>query len=107
MENTLVNLRQAVLLYAQRALVGEIDPCFKAISVEIAEDVVKFFVFTDGTHNDDIVEDFDAMVMTQMVSDFPDFDTRDPKMDFEFIAEEEPLSAKGVLIYAKKGVLFS
>ena len=65
------NLRRCeVLLALQRALLGEVSPSLRAVTVKYAESSVHFQAYFDGQVND---EDREAMslVETEVMAEFP------------------------------------
>lgn len=62
----------------------------RAISLEIANDRLKLWVFHDGPVSQDEADHFDSVVVTQMVADFPDVEKGDPICGFEFIRLDQP-----------------
>lgn len=96
-------LRVRVLLSVQRALLGEITPPMRAIEVEWSRDRIMIRVFTEGEVDDAMREDFDAGVVTQVVSDFPDPDRGDPQVAFEVVRCDAPtrIPVRGVLVFAR------
>ena len=60
-----------VLLSLQRALVGEIHPAMRGVTVEIAGDRVHVTLFLDPDAADEVAEDFDAGALSQVVGDLP------------------------------------
>jgi hypothetical protein len=90
MKDNLNQLRARILLSLQRALLGEVTSNMRAISVEWSTDRIKIWVYYDGPVDEDIVDDFDASAVTQVVADFPYPDKGDPKIDFEFLRCDIP-----------------
>lgn len=91
---------QAVVASLQQAINGEIDRSMRAIFINVDEDAAKVIVYCHGKIPDDIIEDFDASVMTQMYADFDG----DPNLSFEFIRLDEPapIPCDGVRVFALK-----
>ena len=84
------SLRVSSLLSVQRALVGEIIPAFRVISVEYSEAVIKIWVYHDGKIDSNEIQEFDSTVITEVVADFPYPEQSDPKVDFEFVRVDYP-----------------
>ena len=98
------SLRVSTLLSVQRALIGEIIPEFRQISVEHSEDEIKIWVYQDGKIDPEEIEEFDSTVITEVVADFPYPDESDPKIDFEFVRVDSPekIKPKGWLVYGRR-----
>jgi hypothetical protein len=98
-----VLLRTSVLLSIHRALLGEITPQMRAISVEWLSGSIKIWVYHDGKISSDIIEDFDTSVITQIYADFP----QPNFVDFEFIREDFPnrINAGEDLVFALKEII--
>ncbi len=98
------SLRVSTLLSVQRALVGEIIPAFRLISVEYSEAEIKIWVYHDGKINVDEIEKFDSSVITEVVADFPYPNNSDPKVDFEFVRLDYPekINPKGIPVYGRQ-----
>lgn len=101
---TASELRISVLLSVQRALVGEITKEMRAISVEWSAERIQVWVYVDGPIDKEAQEEFDASVMTQIVSDFPDVGKGDPAANFVFVQCDAPqrLDYRGWWVYARK-----
>jgi hypothetical protein len=97
-------LRSHILLSVQRALIGEIVPNMRAISVEWTSQNIHLWVYIDGPIDEQTREDFDAVVITQIIADFPNPDNHDPVVKFDFVRCDSPekLDCRGVLVYARK-----
>ena len=102
------SLRSSVLLSVQRALVGEIDPYMRAVSVEWDESRIRIHVYYDGLVTDEALGDFDAGAVTQVVADFPYPEREDPSVEFDMLRcdSPSPVPARGVLVFARKGETF-
>jgi len=88
-----------------RALVGEISPFMRAVSVQNAPGILKVWVYTERDATPDEQEDFDACVMTQVVSDFPDeFASGEMEIGFEFVSVScsARVNAEGQLVFMRK-----
>jgi hypothetical protein len=92
------------LLSVQRALLGEVTPEMRAISLELSQKVLRVTVFIDGLVDEDLVDDFDSAVITQIIADFPEPDRDDPAVEFEFIRADvpAPLEPRGRWVYFRK-----
>lgn len=101
--NTL-EFRTGVLLSVHRALLGEIRPNMRAISVEWSEKNIRISVYVDGEIDEEAGDEFDAGVVTQVVADFPHPHVNDPIVDVEFIRCDAPakLDCRGEIVYARK-----
>jgi hypothetical protein len=98
-------LRIRVLLSLQRALVGEVTPNIRAVSVEYSEEKIRIQVYIDGEISEEAKEEFDAGVVTQVVADFPYPEKDDPSVEYEFLRIDAPgrIDYRGIVIYARKG----
>ncbi len=99
------NLKIKALLSIQRALLGEISSEMKAISVTISNALIKLRVYYEGVITEDLTEEFDASVITELVSDFPEPkpDGNDPVIEFEFLnCKFSSESVNGELVYLRK-----
>jgi len=76
----------------------------RAISVDWSTEQIQVWVYVDGPIDEQVQEDFDAGVMTQIVSDFPDTDKGDPAANFTFVQCDAPqrLNCRGWWVYARK-----
>jgi len=82
-------LRQNVLLSLQRALLGEVFPALRTVSVEISNDGVKFYCYVDGPPTEEDLESLEC-VETEVMADFAeDFD-----VSHEVLQVDVPNSAK-------------
>lgn len=95
MEDYLIQLRTKVLLSLQRALLGQITRNMRAISVEWSTEKIMIWVYYDGTIDEDVVDDFDSNVVTQVVADFPYPDKGDPSVDYQILRYDSPQKIKG------------
>lgn len=77
--------RSRVLLSVQRALLGEITPGMRAVSVRWNERRIQIRIFHDGPWPAEVEADFDACAITQVVADFPYPDRGDPEIQCEFV----------------------
>ncbi|WP_340104173.1 hypothetical protein [Rhodohalobacter sp. 8-1] len=98
------SLRVSTLLSVQRALVGEIIPAFRLISVEYSEAEIKIWVYHDGKINANEIEEFDSSVITEVVADFPYPDDSDPKVELEFVRLDYPekIKPEGWPVYGRR-----
>ena len=98
------SLRVSTLLSVQRALIGEIIPAFRLISVEYSDAEIKIWVYHDGKINSDEIEEFNTTVVTEVEADFPCPEQSDPKVDFEFIQIDYPekIKPKGWPVYGRR-----
>jgi hypothetical protein len=96
--------RSIVLLSVQRALLGEITPNMRAISVEWSEKKIHICVYVDGEIDEKARSEFDAGVVSEVIADFPYADVDEPVVDFEFIRRDAPskLHCRGATVYARK-----
>ncbi len=88
---------------AHRALLGEIKPFVRAISLETSKDIIKLWVYHDGEVSSDEKDYFDSVVITQIFADFPDPEKGDPICEFEFVRIDQPelLKPVGRLLYER------
>lgn len=98
------SLRAGTLLSVQRALVGGIIPTFRLISVEYSESEIKIWVYHDGKIDSIEIDEFESMVITEVVADFPYPEKSDPKVDFEFVRIDYPdkIKSKGLPVYGRR-----
>ncbi len=98
------SLRVSTLLSVQRALVGEILPTFRLISVEYSEAEIKIWVYHDKKIDSNEIEEFDRTVISSVVADFPYPEHSDPKVAFEFVRVDYPekINPKGWPVYGKR-----
>ena len=94
-------LRVKAILSAQRALLGDVKPYVRAISLDVTKSLLKLWVFHDGPVPLEDIENFDAVVVAQMVADFPDPDKSDPSCEFEFVRIDQPgkIDPRGEFIF--------
>lgn len=97
------NLRINVLLSVQRALVGQIAPEMRAISVEWSASSINVLVYVDSLAPLEIEENFDSIVITEITADFPYPDRGDPSVELKFIRVDPSsrISPKGELVFAR------
>ncbi|MDX2200455.1 MAG: hypothetical protein SF069_15985 [Phycisphaerae bacterium] len=103
MMKSATELRTGVLLSVQRALVGEVTPRMRFIGVEFSPQRMHIIVWHDGPVDESAREDFDAAVVTQIVSDFAWPDRGDPQTSFEFVRCDFPQrpNFRGELVYGR------
>ena len=96
-------LRIAVLLSIQRALLGEITSEMRAIAADWSAEQIVIRVYTDGDTPNSIRDDFDSSVVTQVVADFPHPERGDPMVSYEFVRHDSPapLPQWGNLVFAR------
>ncbi len=101
-------LRVRVLLSVQRALLGEISPDMRAISVHWSPTEICLRVYADRETTQETEEAFDAGAITQIIADFPYPDRGDPVVGFEFIRVDpaSPIALQGQLVFARVGTRF-
>jgi hypothetical protein len=88
-----------------RALLGEVTPCILAVSVDNRSGSLTVWVYTDRPMSPNEQEDFDACVMTQVVSDFPDeVSSGKVKTGCRFMTVQMPskVNAEGQLVFMRK-----
>jgi hypothetical protein len=84
-------LRGSVLLSVQRALLGEITPNMRAISVSWSPREILIRVYIDGPIPRGLQDDFEAGMAAQVVADFVYPDQGDPAvLPCEFIRVDAP-----------------
>jgi len=81
---------------------GEVTAQLRTISVESLKATVKIYVYYYGPVPQNIVDDFDASVVSQIVADFPYPEEIDPMIEFEFARCDLP----GKLLWRDDLVLF-
>lgn len=99
-----VALRRSVLLTLQTALVGEVTPEMRFISVEWSPTEIHIWVYVDGSIDEAVTEEFDAMVITEMVATFAYPDQGDPVVRYDMIRCDYPERPNigGRLVYGRK-----
>jgi hypothetical protein len=98
------NIREVALLSVQRALVGEVDPSMRFIAVDIVAGGIHLIVWHYGLLSEEVVEDFDAAVVTQVLADgVADFALEHP-VTFEFLRSDGPAKPvfRGTLVFGRK-----
>ena len=104
-----VENRRELLASIHSALVGEIDTCMKAIYVTCDKVEIKLSVFVDDTYTEEVLEDFDGIVISQIMADFPLAGYQDPAVvKVEFFKVPDPLPTlpnRGVIVFRKKNVV--
>jgi hypothetical protein len=98
------DLRVKVLLSIQRALLGEITDCMRAISVSFSLELIDIRIYTEGDASDETRDDFDAAVITQVIADL-DSDAAVIHR-FERCGTPSQIPFFGVCVFARKGVRF-
>lgn len=95
--------RQQILLSVQRALVGEVWPSIRAISVDISTTRVSIYAYWDGPIDADQLEEFDGGAITQVVADFPYPEHGDPSIRLRPMRCDapQPIPVRGQLVYAR------
>ena len=98
------NIREAALLSVQRALVGEIDPSMRFIAIEIVEGAIHLIVWHHGLLSEEVVDDFDAAVVTQVLADGVADLTLENPVKFEFLRSDGPAKPvfRGTLVFGRK-----
>jgi hypothetical protein len=96
-----------VALSMQRALVGEIDPTFRAICLSVTDAAVTVTIFHHGALSPGIADAMDS-AMAEVYADFPELsEDRFPiLLGFDRRDAPQPLPAIGVPIFAVKGTQF-
>ena len=99
-----MHLRARVLLSLKRALLGEVTSEMRAISVGLFVEKILVTVYHDGPVAPAIVENFDAIAITQVIADFPYPERGDPKVELQFqrCDSPQPIAPRGQLVYARK-----
>ena len=77
--------RSQVLLSLQRALLGEVFPALRAITVEWSDSVVKFYAYVDGFLNEKDAESL-SCVSAEVAADFWD----GVEIDYEIVRLDFP-----------------
>ena len=98
------DFRSRVLLSVQRALLDEIMPEMRAVTVEFDQQQIKVWVAHHGDVDPRSVEEFDAIAMTQIAADFWHSREGGPTVDFEFVRIDRPEDVKlpGTYVFALK-----
>ena len=91
----------------QRALVGEIEPTFRAICLSVTDADVTVTIFHEGALSTGIADDIES-AMADVYADIPELDDdRLPLLvGFDRRDAPEPIPAIGVPIFALKGTQF-
>lgn len=77
--------RESVLLSLQRALLGEVFPALRAVTVEWSESAVKFVAYVDGELEDADSDSLSA-VAAEVSADFPP----SVEVDYEVVRRDGP-----------------
>jgi len=88
--NKMIEYPARAYLSVQRALVGEITPNMRLISVEASAAEIHIWVYYDGPITEEETEDFDASVGTQVVADFPYVERGEPRVLCHFVRHDVP-----------------
>jgi hypothetical protein len=104
-----VEYRSKVLLSIQRALVGEITPDMRAVSVQYEPQTILLHVYHDGPVAQTVIDDFEAGAITQLIADFPYPERGDPAVEVQWHEHgaPAPIPSVGVLVYARAGERFA
>src|SRR5215218_4373619 len=96
-----------VALSMQRALVGEIEPTFRAICLSVAEASVTVTIFHQGALSPGIADAIDS-AMAEVYADIPELseDELPLRLGFDRRDAPQPIPAIGVPIFATKGTQF-
>ena len=96
-----------VALSMQRALVGEIDPTFRAICLSVTDAAVTVTVFHQGALSPGLGDAMD-LAMADVYADFPELreDQLTILLGFDRRDAPQPIPAIGVPIFAVKGTQF-
>ncbi|MEO1131796.1 MAG: hypothetical protein AAFX40_03720 [Cyanobacteria bacterium J06639_1] len=95
-----------VLLSVQRALLAEITPGMRAISVSWSTEAILIRVFHEGQWSEELEDDFDACVVIQVVADFPIPAEGGPTIEYKLIrldsgAHLPSLGEREAYVYAR------
>jgi len=95
--------RAHALLSLQQALLGEVRPEMRAVAISLRFGVVRVIVVTDRESTDAEVENFDAVVMTDLMaaSSFPDGWLPQFEHEFLVVPEGERFDVEGALAYMR------
>lgn len=80
-------MRARVLLSVQRALVGEVFPALRAVTVEWRPDMVKFWAYVDGVLRDEDNESL-SVVSAEIAADFGP----EVEIDYEVVRRDAPMA---------------
>src|SRR3954463_7648590 len=96
-----------VALSMQRALVGEIDPTFRAICLSVTAKAVTVTIFHEGALSPAMADDIDS-AMAEGYADIPELseDRLPILLGFDRRDAPQPIPAIGVPIFAMKGTHF-
>lgn len=91
--------RCEVLLSIQKALLGEIPPSLRAVTVSWNETDLKFFCYFDGPISEEDKESM-SCVETELIADLPE----DNNISYDVIRIDAPqrIEAEGVWVYARR-----
>jgi hypothetical protein len=97
------DFRTCVLLYVQRALLGEITTTMRWIEVILGTDTFHLKVWHEGVVTEKEKEDFDAAVITDLAADLWVGDEPPKVPTFEFVRCDPPVKPKveGILVFAR------
>ena len=97
------NLGSRVLISVQRALLGEIVDCMRAFAVNWSPEHVEIRVYTNGETSEDVKDDFDAAVVTQVVADILQPEGSEPAISYSFerCDPPAPLPEWGRYVFAR------
>lgn len=91
--------RVNVLLSLQRALLGEVFPALRAVTVEWSDTSVKFFAYVDGEVQEEDEESI-SCVATEVTADFP----AEVDVSWEVIRRDAPASTQDgrITVYLRR-----
>jgi hypothetical protein len=89
-----------------RALLGEITPEIRVVTVQTHMRAITVRVYAHGEVSDELLDDLDA-AMTQVYADFPGEGPEAVRVDLELdrADEPDPVPAYGWPIFVRKGVV--
>lgn len=92
--------RESVLLSLQRALLGEVFPALRAVTVEWSESAVKFVAYVDGELEDADADSLSA-VAAEVSADFPP----SVEVDYEVVRRDGlvPIQDSRLRVFRRRG----
>lgn len=98
------DFRREVLLSVQRALIDEITPEMRFVSVESSLSDIHIWVYIHGRIKERVKDEFDTGAVTQVAADFAYPDRPPVIVHFDFIRCDYPQKPefRGLVVYGRK-----
>jgi hypothetical protein len=95
---------RGVLLSVNRALIGEIIPSIRKITVVCSKKLITITVYSDCDLSNKDKDDFDSSVVSQVIADYPYPEKGEPRVELIFIRCDMPneIVDQGLTVYARK-----